>query len=417
MDPGPPFIGRRLRPEAGATGLAPPLLPVAPRQAELRRRVRDLLGPRLCKRLGVPQTTRARRLALHQAFCPHPNVLSANLEGDSVLLDVRTARLFRLNSVGALIWNRLRAGCSLGAAHAALRRRFDVCAEVAWADLVAFVSGLRRERLLREVAPYARAPRLGPRAGGGARGTTAFRENATASQGRKAPQAARAHRGPPPGSAPGVFGLHAVGVEKDGCGFLVAAASTFDKSPALRALLRAGYRPVSGTTALLRQARAGLELVRVPQTHRSSSKSAGPRIPKPTGPAKGKCLPTSGSVPRQVLGSALRARAGVRGASGPYGPSFLLFPQAVDWPDSSLEPLRRSHALEDLLPLTLVWRKRPLAAREFRLLARLVRTTACYRLLCGEKVSALPALFDVLLKNWKASHEETKRNNRLNRTE
>lgn len=115
--------------------------------------------------------------------------------------------------------------------------------------------------------------------------------------------------------------------------------------------------------------------------------------------------------------SALRPAAERRAAAEPCRPLFLLFPQAVDWPDSSLEPLGRSRALEELLPLTLVMRERDLEPREFELLARLVQTTACYRLHCGEDVSALPALFDGLLNQWKASQKATKKTKKRKRPE
>jgi hypothetical protein len=59
--------------------------------------------------------------------------------------------------------------------------------------------------------------------------------------------------------------------------------------------------------------------------------------------------------------------------------------------------------LEELLPLTLLVRGRDLAPQEFHTLARLVATTECYRLHCGEDVSGLPALFDGLLKQRKAT--------------
>jgi hypothetical protein len=164
-----------------------------------------------------------------------------------------------------------------------------------------------------------------------------------------------------------LFALQAVGLEKNGCGFLFASPSGWQKTAACRALLRAGYRSLSGRAPLLRQSRAGLELLEV--NHPSKS------------------------IPQSALGSITERRK----RAAPCRPRFLILPQAADWPQSSLEPLPRSRALEELLSLTMVRRHCQLQPSQFRLLARLVEEAACYRLHCGEDVSALPALLDELL--------------------
>jgi hypothetical protein len=377
---GSPFIFRKLRPELKSDEPAAPLLPAAPRPADLKRHVSELLGEGLRERLGVSDSGRLA-LAPGRVFLPNAEWVCAQLDGESVLLNLRTADSCSLNRAGTLIWEQLCEGRTLRAVRQALSRRFDVSPKVAWADLTALVSELCREKILLERPP-------GPARLLGA----SLRNRAPSSRRSEAVPVARTKSrtrdqpAPSLPSSPGLFALQVVGLEKAGCGFFVAAAGGWQRTPACRALVRAGYRRLSAGTPLLRASGADLQLLLLPRSRSSRRTKAPTSNPKSKtqNPKAAQRLPTPAATP-------------------PCRPRFLLFPQAVDWPESSLEPLRRSRALEELLPLTLLVRGRHLAPQEFHTAARLVETTECYRLHCGEDVSDLPALFDGLLNQRKAT--------------
>ena len=375
-----PFIFRKLRPELKSGEPAPPLLPASPRPADLKRHVAEILGEGLSERLGVKASGRLA-LAPEQVFLPNADWVSVQLEGETVLLNRHTADSCSLNRAGTVIWNQLGAGRTLRAARQALSRRFDVSPKVAWADLTALVSELCRERILIEKPPGSvRSRDSNPRH----RASSSRRSEALPVGRAKSKTRDQPVRSQP--SSPGLFALQVIGLEKAGCGFLVAAADGWQQTPACRALVRAGYQRLSEGTPLLRESGAGLQLLLFPRSRGSRRKQP------PASPSKSKT-----HIPKSDQ------RLSVAAATAPCRPRFLLFPQAEDWPESSLEPLRRSRALEELLPLTLLVRGRDLGPQEFHTLARLVETTDCYRLHCGEDVSGLPALFDGLLKQRKAT--------------
>jgi hypothetical protein len=371
---GSPFIFRKLRPEPKSEERAPPLLPAAPRTADLKRHLREILGEGLRERLGVRDSGHSA-LVPGRAFLPNAGWVYAQLDGECVFLNLRTSDSCSLNRVGTVIWEQLCAGRTMQAVRQALSRRFDVSPRVAWADLAALVSELCREKILieRPLDASRRDPTFSSR-------------RSKAMPGGRAKSKACEQPVPSLQRSPGVFALQVVGLEKAGCGFLVAADGGWQRTPACRALVHAGYRCLSDGTPLLRVSGADLQLLLLPRLRSSRGTKTAASNPRSA---------TQNQKPDQHLPTSA--------ATAPGRSWFLLFPQTVDWPESSLEPLHRSRALEELLPLTLVVRGRELAAQEFHTLARLVETTGCYRLRCGEDVSSLPALFDGLLNRPKAT--------------
>jgi hypothetical protein len=317
--------------------------------------VEEVIGRRLCRALGVSVPPKPK-LNLASRFIPCPHLASAELDGDTVLFDLNTAESCTLNRSGSLVWKHLSQGKRLQAARTALCQKFDVPAELAWADLCALVRDLHQEGLIRESAsqPAGALPRN--------------------------PRGKRRGASDEPGP-PELIGLHVVGLEKGGCGFLVAAPKRWRRDPAMAALERRGYRILS--SLMLRQIGDGVAMQVL--AHRSARKRPG--RPSPPSPA------LSGTLSHR-MGEGPLHRSVVEKICQPR---FLLFPQPVDWPESSLEPLPRSRALEELLPLTFVLRGHEFGAHQFRTLARLIEASACYRLYRGEDVSRLPALFDGLI--------------------
>lgn len=353
---GGPFIRRELRPDVNSDDPAPPLLPASPDPSLLSQCVERVLGRRLCRALGVSVPPRPK-LNPASRFTPCPHVAFAELDGDAVLFNLNTAESCTLNRSGTLVWKHLRQGTRLGAARTALCQKFDVPAGLAWADLCALVRDLYQEGLIQE--PASQRTGTVPRKSRGKR------------------RLASAEPGPPE-----LIGLHVVGLEKGRCGFLVAAPES-SRDPVMTALERGGYRILS--TLMLRQYEDGVAMQVL--AHRSPRRRPG--RPPPPSPA------LSGTLPHRIgeepwPGSVMEKIC---------QPRFLLFPQPVDWPESSLEPLPRSRALEELLPLTFVLRGHDFGTHQFRTLTNLVEQAACYRLHRGEDVAGLPALFDGLINS------------------
>jgi len=69
-------------------------------------------------------------------------VLSRDIDGEAVLLDLRSGRYFGLNATGARMWALLKDGLELEAAAAGIVDEFDVDVERARADVQAFVDSL-----------------------------------------------------------------------------------------------------------------------------------------------------------------------------------------------------------------------------------------------------------------------------------
>ena len=90
-----------------------------------------------------------RQIELSQLF-PKQNedVHSTVLDGDSVLLNLRTGRYYTLNAVGSVVWEQCTGACSLASILASISERFDVTSQQAQSDIVDLVVQLRQEGLL-----------------------------------------------------------------------------------------------------------------------------------------------------------------------------------------------------------------------------------------------------------------------------
>lgn len=79
------------------------------------------------------------------------DVASRDLDGELVLLDLRTGVYFGLDPIGTRIWHLLRTGQPLEAVVTALGAEYEVSESRCAADVLGFV-GLLRENALVDVA-------------------------------------------------------------------------------------------------------------------------------------------------------------------------------------------------------------------------------------------------------------------------
>jgi len=79
---------------------------------------------------------------------PSPDVQDANMEGETVLLDLRTGRYYTLNRLGSVIWEHCTGQRTISDIHERLCDRFEVASEQALDDLVALINQMVQEGLI-----------------------------------------------------------------------------------------------------------------------------------------------------------------------------------------------------------------------------------------------------------------------------
>ena len=81
---------------------------------------------------------------------PAPDILSAHLGDESILLDLYTKHYFRLNDSAAVIWRGLEQRERTEAIVARVLAQFDVSEDEARAAIAALLADLRSKRLIAE---------------------------------------------------------------------------------------------------------------------------------------------------------------------------------------------------------------------------------------------------------------------------
>ena len=74
--------------------------------------------------------------------------LSADLEGEIVILHLESGTYYGLSQVGARIWNLVQEPTSVGDVRDALLEEYDVAEDQCERDLLALLSGLEAQKLI-----------------------------------------------------------------------------------------------------------------------------------------------------------------------------------------------------------------------------------------------------------------------------
>jgi hypothetical protein len=83
-----------------------------------------------------------------ELFAPSPDVHYELLEGEAVLLDMRSGRYFGLDVVGTRIWQLVHEGSDFPAVVAALEADFDAPYDVLERDTATFLRQLQERGLV-----------------------------------------------------------------------------------------------------------------------------------------------------------------------------------------------------------------------------------------------------------------------------
>jgi len=189
----------------------------------------------------------------------------------------------------------------------------------------------------------------------------------------------------------GLYTIHATALEHNGRAVLIPGNSGRGKTTSFISLLRSGYRYLSDDHPLLQDAGSHVEVLPFP-------------IKINVTDATVQFFPELKSASEQVLHPAVPKRFFYAEDLYPTAvgarcqPALVLFPHVVDAPQSHLELLPKSRALEALLPQALLVYDQEVARREFKVLAKLVQQVDCYRLHFGRDILDLPKLITPLLE-------------------
>ncbi len=189
----------------------------------------------------------------------------------------------------------------------------------------------------------------------------------------------------------GLYTIHATALEYHGCAVLIPGNSGRGKTTSFISLLRSGYRYLSDDHPLLHDSGAQIEVLPFP-------------IKINVTDATVQFFPELREASEQVLHPGFPKRYFYADDLYPTAvgercqPAIVLFPHVVDAPQSRLELLPKSRALEALLPQALLVYDQEVARREFQVLAKLVQQVDCYRLHFGRDILDLPKLITPLLE-------------------
>jgi hypothetical protein len=80
---------------------------------------------------------------------PHPDVVARRLGDRTVVVNLRTNRIYELNSTAARLWDLLESGCERGRLEQKLLDEFDADEGQVRQEVAATLARLSREGLLR----------------------------------------------------------------------------------------------------------------------------------------------------------------------------------------------------------------------------------------------------------------------------
>jgi hypothetical protein len=87
-------------------------------------------------------------LTPHTVLVAARDQVSAEVEGEAVILSLADGVYYGLDGVGATVWEMLREPRTLAELHGAVTAEYQVDADTAWRDLLELLGDLRARRLV-----------------------------------------------------------------------------------------------------------------------------------------------------------------------------------------------------------------------------------------------------------------------------
>lgn len=189
----------------------------------------------------------------------------------------------------------------------------------------------------------------------------------------------------------GLYSIHATALEHNGRAVLIPGNSGRGKTTSFISLLRSGYRYLSDDHPLLRDMGGHVDVLPFPIKINVTDATVNffPELRDASAEVLHPGIPKRFFYAEDLYPTAVGAQC---------QPALVLFPHVVDAPQSHLELLPKSRALEALLPQALLVYDQEVARREFQVLAKLVQQVDCYRLHFGRDILELPKLIAPLLE-------------------
>jgi hypothetical protein len=87
-------------------------------------------------------------IATSQPTIINSSVVSAELDGEMVLLDIESGIYFGIDPVGTIIWNKLSEGADVEVIISSILSEYDIDADTVRADVATFIETLRDKNLI-----------------------------------------------------------------------------------------------------------------------------------------------------------------------------------------------------------------------------------------------------------------------------
>ena len=89
-----------------------------------------------------------KRITLETVVARNPGQITADMEGETVMMSLDTSRYYNLGKTGSVIWGMIENSVPAGEIVSNLMKEYDVPREQCEAEVIAFLEDLLKEKLI-----------------------------------------------------------------------------------------------------------------------------------------------------------------------------------------------------------------------------------------------------------------------------